>query len=55
MFMFVTNSRTHETAQDLSSTYNDAVDSVVGVVNSTKNVFAFCELLSFAGLPLLKG
>eukprot|EP00111_Clytia_hemisphaerica_P002874 TCONS_00008131-protein len=41
MFMFVTNSRTHETAQDLSSTYNKAVDSVVGVVNSTKNVLEY--------------
>merc|ERR1712137_51011 len=38
MFMFVTNSRTHETAQNLGSTYVDAVDSVVGIANSTKNV-----------------
>jgi len=38
MFMFVTNSRTHETAQNLGGTYIKAIDNVVSVANSTKNV-----------------
>lgn len=38
MFMFVTNTRTHETAQNLGGTYVKAVDSVVNIANSTKNV-----------------
>ena len=36
--MFVTNTRTHETAQNLGGTYINAVDSVVSIANSTKNV-----------------
>ena len=38
MFMFVTNTRTHDTAQTISDKYVDAVGSVESIANSTKNV-----------------
>ena len=43
MFMFVTNTRTHETAQNLGKTYDEAIDSVVNIANSTKNVKFFLD------------
>ena len=41
LFMFVTNNRTHETAQNLGGKYENVVDNVVGIATSTVDVSFF--------------